>query len=101
MKTIDVTDYTGPAAASGFYRLTDLELDVQTYTLHSEHDADFMHNAFEEDSELGVPAFTTIRLPNVALKDAWSSLIFDDALPSRLLRYVVQGNIELVVFMVY
>nr|POE63167.1 pachytene checkpoint protein 2 like [Quercus suber] len=89
VSAIEITDYTGPKNTSGFYRLPELELDIQMYTLHAEQDNTDACHTPEQDSDSELPAFRTFKLPNVILNDAWNSLVYDDALPSRLLRYMV------------
>lgn len=89
VRSISVADYTGPYEATGYYSLTDTALDVQTYVLRSEHDTGD-RRSIKHDVDETIPQTRVIALPNVTLKDDWDSLVFDDGLPSRLLRYLVR-----------
>ncbi|KAF2764477.1 P-loop containing nucleoside triphosphate hydrolase protein [Teratosphaeria nubilosa] len=85
---VEVADYTGPPDDFGYYRLDKTALDVQTYTLKPEHEPDprrRIAQEFEESSQARI-----MPLPSIALKDEWDSLVFDDALPARLLRYLAR-----------
>lgn len=87
-----IADYTGPPKAFDFHKVDEVELDVQSYTLKSDKDVSHgngRRSIGDEDDEDG-PQMRLLPLPNVVLKDEWTSLIFDDALPSRLLRYLAR-----------
>lgn len=87
MISIEIADYTGPDQAFGFYHLQHLELDVQTYTLQPEQNSSTLPESVSESTSTRI-----LDLPNTLLKYEWNSLVFDDALPSRLLRYMVSSN---------
>lgn len=89
---IIVTDYTGPPTATSFHKVDEVELDVQSYSLKSEKDLSHgnKRRSIGDDEDEDGPQMRLLSLPNVLLKDEWSSLIFDDALPSRLLRYLTR-----------
>lgn len=85
-----VADYTGPPTATGFHKVDEVELDVQSYSLKSEKKVPHgnKRRSIGDDEDGDGPQMRLLSLPHVILKDEWSSLIFDDALPSLLLRYL-------------
>ncbi|KAK4541584.1 hypothetical protein LTR36_007881 [Oleoguttula mirabilis] len=87
---IEVVDYTGPPTVDGdCYHVRGIALDVQTYTLKAENERDPRRSISQaDDSELAQAR--VLQLPSIALKDEWNSLVFDDALPARLLRYMTR-----------
>lgn len=87
--SVQIADYTGPHEATGYYSLADTKLDVQTYVLRSEQDTSERRNIKRGGDGEGAQA-RIIALPSVVLNDDWDSLVFDDGLPSRLLRYLVR-----------
>jgi hypothetical protein len=87
--SIVVADYTGPPEATGYYPIAGTALDVQTYVLRSEDDKGDRRSIKRDGENEGTQA-RIIALPNVVLNDDWDSLVFDDGLPSRLLRYLVR-----------
>ena len=86
---VEIADYTGPENQTGFYALQNMQLDVQAYVLKSENDAEVRRN-INQASENEIPQARVISLPSVSLNEAWNSLVYDDALPNRLLRYLVR-----------
>ena len=86
---IEIVNYTGPEKSMGYYNLQDVQLDVQAYVLKGEADAD-RRRSIKQHSDEEMPQARVLALPNVALNDEWTSLVFDDALPARLLRYIVR-----------
>lgn len=89
VREIHVADYTGPHEVTGYYSLPETKLDVQTYTLHSEFDTG-ERRIIKRDADGDGEQARIVALPNVAFNDEWDSLVFDDGLPSRLLRYLVR-----------
>lgn len=87
--SVHIADYTGPHEATGYYSLADTKLDVQTYVLRSEQDTGERRN-IKRDGDGEVSQARILALPNVVLNEDWDSLVFDDGLPSRLLRYLVR-----------
>lgn len=88
---IEITDYTGPEVRNGTYDLANVQLDVQAYVLHPEHAASPQRRSIKQTAAKDdAPSSRILNLPNAALHDAWNSLVFDDALPARLLRYLVR-----------
>ncbi|GAB7332891.1 hypothetical protein MBLNU13_g04606t2 [Cladosporium sp. NU13] len=87
--SVDIADYTGPHEETGYYSVADTKLDVQTYVLCSEQDTGERRN-IKRDGDGEVAQARIIALPNVVLNEDWDSLVFDDGLPSRLLRYLVR-----------
>ncbi|KAF2166587.1 hypothetical protein M409DRAFT_66601 [Zasmidium cellare ATCC 36951] len=93
IQSIIIADYTGPAKKIEWHRLDEVELDVQSYTLKVEKDMPHRktrRSMSHEDDEDEGPQTRVLPLPHVVLKDEWDSLIFDDALPSQLLRYLTR-----------
>jgi hypothetical protein len=87
--SVHIADYTGPPEATGYYSLADTKLDVQTYVLRSEQDTGERRN-IKLDGDGEASQARIVALPNVVLNEDWDSLVFDDGLPSRLLRYLVR-----------
>jgi hypothetical protein len=85
----DLGHYTGPPEATGYYPIAGTALDVQTYVLRPEDDKGDRRSIKRDGDNEGTQA-RVIGLPNVVLNDDWDSLVFDDGLPSRLLRYLVR-----------
>lgn len=85
---VEIVDYTGPQTSiDACFDTNAVTLDIQTYTLKPEHETQTRRIIKQSD---GVKSHARIiPLPSVLLKDEWNSLIFEDALPSRLLRYLV------------
>jgi len=86
---VEIADYTGPENKTGYYDLRHVELDVQAYVLVTEDDTD-PSRTIEQGEADDLPKARILQLPNAALNEEWSSLVFDDALPARLLRYLVR-----------
>lgn len=89
IRAIHVADYTGPHEVTGYYSLPETKLDVQAYVLRSEHDTGQCRIIRREGDSDGAQA-RIVALPNEAFNEEWDSLVFDDGLPSRLLRYLVR-----------
>lgn len=84
---IEISDYTGPEDNEEFHKLQDVHLDIIAYVLKPDTNASWRpHIAQPDEDDIG----RVLTLPNVALKDEWSSLVFDEALPARLLRCMVR-----------
>ncbi|KAK3677613.1 hypothetical protein LTR78_002463 [Recurvomyces mirabilis] len=86
---VDVADYTGPIHGTGYHNVHDLDLDLQVYVLRPEDSSDG-RRTIAQNSDAHMPQARIIALPNAALKDEWDSLVFEDALPPRLLRYLTR-----------
>ncbi|KAK4561007.1 hypothetical protein LTR86_004962 [Recurvomyces mirabilis] len=86
---VDVADYTGPIHATGYHDVHKLDLDLQVYVLRPEDCSDG-RRTIAQTSQPDIPQARTLALPNAALRDEWDSLVFEDALPSRLLRYLTR-----------
>ena len=89
LKCVEITDYTGPTHKTCHYDLQTTHLDVQAYVLKPE-DPPSPRRSIGQTDDNEPPKARILELPNAALNDAWSSLVFDDALPARLLRYIVR-----------
>ncbi|KAK4500318.1 hypothetical protein PRZ48_008507 [Zasmidium cellare] len=93
IQSVIVTDYTGPPQDTQWHKTAEVELDVQSYTLKVDKDlpnVSTRRSLSQEDDEDDGPQARILPLPHVTLKDEWDSLIFDDALPSQLLRYLTR-----------
>ena len=88
VNSVEIADYTGPRSATGWYDLARADLDVQTYSLRAGSDSGARRTVKESGEE--AQSARILALPNVALQREWSSLVFDDGLPSRILRYLVR-----------
>ncbi|OJD16549.1 hypothetical protein AJ78_03286 [Emergomyces pasteurianus Ep9510] len=89
---VKVMDCAGPQQESGAYRLEDVELDVQAYQLRGpENMDDSSQQAYAatngKPDEEG-PQARVISLPSKDLDGVWESLLFDELIPSMLLRAV-------------
>ncbi|OQO07316.1 hypothetical protein B0A48_07013 [Cryoendolithus antarcticus] len=84
---VQVVDFTGPPQASTWVEVEGVKLDVQTY--HLRQPTETGNRRFVEQDDHTSQA-RSLALPNALLNDEWDSLIFDDALPARLLRYLVR-----------
>lgn len=89
IENIVIADYTGPKKDTEYHRVDEVELDVQSYTLKTDKEPN-TRRRISQDGEDDVPQARVLQLPHVALKDEWDSLIYDDALPSQLLRYLTR-----------
>lgn len=88
--SIEIADYTGPANSTGYYNLQSVQLDVQSYALKNDSGAEAKRNISQSHDEDMQSQARILSLPNIALHEEWSSLVFEDALPARLLRYLVR-----------
>ncbi|KAI7345034.1 hypothetical protein KC336_g22905, partial [Hortaea werneckii] len=88
---VEIADYTGPPTSFGhdYYDIKSIDLDVQTYSLEAEQESRPRRAVDVTSNDEGQRA-RILPLPNVAFKDAWNSLVFDDHLPALLLRYLVR-----------
>lgn len=87
--SIEIADFTGPPEPTGYYSLADTLLDCQTYALYSEAETG-IRRSIKRDSDPQSARSRVIALPNIALNEEWDSLVFENGLPSRLLRYLVR-----------
>lgn len=92
--SVDIVDFTGPDNVTGYHKLSDAKLDLQAYVLHSDDDdgTGTIRRQIKQhqDDDDQLPQARVIELPSKALNGAWDSLVFDDSLPSRLLRYMTR-----------
>ncbi|EME80275.1 uncharacterized protein MYCFIDRAFT_31276 [Pseudocercospora fijiensis CIRAD86] len=63
---------------------------VVAYALKSDEEARPRRHISQNGDTDDIPQARVLSLPNVALRDDWDSLIYDDALPSQLLRYLTR-----------
>jgi len=88
VQAVDVIGFTGPRSVTGCYDLASVALDLQIYSLRGVPQRSGKRSLKQHGEE--IPQAREIALPNVALKGEWDSLVFDDALPSQILRYLVR-----------
>ncbi|KAI7105092.1 hypothetical protein KC352_g37181, partial [Hortaea werneckii] len=88
---IEVADYTGPPTSfeQDYYDMKSIDLDIQTYILKAEQEYR-PRRAIDDTSDSEGQKARILPLPNIILKDAWNSLVFDERLPALLLRYLVR-----------
>lgn len=82
---VEVAAYTGLENSTGFYHLQGVELDVQAYKLFKGEPLRNLSQIEDDTNHARILA-----LPHAALHEDWNSLVFDDGLPARLLRYHVR-----------
>lgn len=85
---VTVSDYTGPRNDTEVHSLDGLHLDIQTYVLQRQSKPDskrkFGHGSDNEDTAQAC----ILPLPHTTLKDDWNTLVYDEDIPSRLLRFL-------------
>jgi pachytene checkpoint protein 2 len=86
---VEIADYTGPQHRTGYHELSNIQLDVQAYVLKANMKSARSRSITQSQGD-EVPKPNILELPHASLHDAWSTLVFDDALPARLLRYLVR-----------
>ncbi|KAK6438246.1 hypothetical protein LTR95_005555 [Oleoguttula sp. CCFEE 5521] len=84
---MQVVGFTGPPQSSNWIDVEDVHLDVQTYHLRQPNDTGDRRSVKQDEHSSQA---RTLSLPNALLADEWDSLVFDDSLPARLLRYLVR-----------
>jgi hypothetical protein len=91
VERVMVADYTGPCDLNTYHKLDDsgLHLDVVAYQLKSDRVSSQRRISQSDESDHASQA-RVLALPHVALDQEWNTLIYDDALPSLLLRYMVR-----------
>ncbi|USW57760.1 Putative pachytene checkpoint protein [Septoria linicola] len=88
IERVDIADYTGPPKDAGYYNIDEVQLDIVTYALKLNEEGRPRRRISQTEDQSNVPQARILPLPHVALKDEWNSLIYDEALPSQLLRYL-------------
>ncbi|PGH05312.1 hypothetical protein GX51_03033 [Blastomyces parvus] len=92
LDVVKVVECAGPQQESGAYRLEDVELDVQAYQLRgcesTDDSSQQAYAAANGKSDEEGPQARMISLPNKELDGVWESLLFDELIPSTLLRAV-------------
>lgn len=87
--SIEIADYTGPQSATGYHNPKEVDLDVQTYVLKDDEEIEGRRSILQA-GEAALPQARILALPNKALHEEWNSLVFDEPLPPRLLRYLTR-----------
>lgn len=87
--SVFVVDYTGPSCIDEHHQIADLELDIQSYHLNDQGPGQSQRRRINQDTEEEGGA-RILALPNVALKGEWEILVYDNALPNQLLRYLAR-----------
>lgn len=92
IKLVEVADYTGPPAKADVYTVANVRLDVKAYVLKPEFELDprLRSKQIRDEDDDGVQQVKIFNMPNESLHDVWNSLVYDDALPARLLRSLVR-----------
>ncbi|KAI9876754.1 MAG: hypothetical protein M1830_005802 [Pleopsidium flavum] len=97
LESIKVVDITGQSTETGSYKLVDVNLDVQTYRLHGRetpNQAGKLDGADDDKDdvkdEVSPSQARVMLLPNKDLHGIWESLIFEEPIPARLLRFVAR-----------
>jgi energy-coupling factor transporter ATP-binding protein EcfA2 len=90
LNTVEIADYTGPENKTGYYNLQHVSLDIQAYVLTSDNSSDPRRAINQDSADSDTPQALILALPHATLNSAWSSLVFDDGLPGRLLRYLLR-----------
>ncbi|KGQ01115.1 cytochrome c1, heme protein, mitochondrial [Paracoccidioides lutzii Pb01] len=92
LDVIKVMECVGQQQGSGAYRLEDVELNVQAYQLRGSDVADDnsqqTYATANGKSDEDGPQARIISLPSKELDGVWESLLFDELIPSTLLRAV-------------
>ncbi|KGM91543.1 cytochrome c1, heme protein, mitochondrial [Paracoccidioides brasiliensis Pb18] len=92
LDVIKVMECVGQQQESGAYRLEEVELNVQAYQLRGSDVADDnsqqTYAAANGKSDEDGPQARIISLPSKELDGMWESLLFDELIPSTLLRAV-------------
>lgn len=83
---VEIAGFTGQENSTGFYELQKADLDVQAYLVKG----DQLRRSINQSSGDETSHARILPLPNAALHEEWNSLVFDDGLPARLLRYLVR-----------
>ncbi|EME39347.1 hypothetical protein DOTSEDRAFT_75153 [Dothistroma septosporum NZE10] len=89
VESVVVSDYTGGGIWEGCHDLEHTQLDVQAYVLKADHSPS-ARQPLHEDDEDDVPKARMVALPNITLRDCWSTLVYEDHLPAQLLRYLTR-----------
>lgn len=63
---------------------------MKAYVLHPESVPNASRRSIKQAGNDESPQSRILTLPNAVLHEEWNSLVFDDALPARLLRYLVR-----------
>lgn len=87
---VSIADYTGPDDSTDHHELKKVRLDVVTYSFKSNEEIRPRRRISQQENLDDAQQARILQLPNVALKNEWDSLIYDNALPSQLLRYLAR-----------
>ncbi|EON64972.1 hypothetical protein W97_04207 [Coniosporium apollinis CBS 100218] len=93
IESIDVVDFSGDQADTSSHRLEDVQLDVQAYELHSSSDDGSPRTvvpSVESDEADPSPQIRVTPLPSKSLNGVWNALIFDEAIPAKLLHFLTR-----------
>lgn len=88
VERIDIADYTGPSEPSGYHSLDEVQLDIVAYALKTAEEGRPRRRIGQPEDPDDFPQARVLPLPHVVLRNEWDSLIYDEALPSQLLRYL-------------
>lgn len=88
IESISVVDCSGANEDLSWHKLEEVELDVQAFALHTESPRSAGSQSPGTD-ELEAQARILV-LPNKVLIGEWDSLVFDEQIPTRLLRFLTR-----------
>ncbi|EMF10196.1 AAA-domain-containing protein [Sphaerulina musiva SO2202] len=88
VERIDIADYTGPSEPAGYHSLDEVQLDIVAYALKTAEEGRPRRRIGQPEDPDDFPQARVLPLPHVVLRNEWDSLIYDEALPSQLLRYL-------------
>ncbi|KAJ9315596.1 hypothetical protein DTO271D3_4169 [Paecilomyces variotii] len=88
LDSIKIIECTGGQLESGAYRLEDVQLDVQAYQLRGSAEVESSQQTMRvgDNGEDTGPQARVVALPNKELDGIWESLLFEQQIPSTLLR---------------
>ncbi|KAJ9192224.1 hypothetical protein DTO021D3_8840 [Paecilomyces variotii] len=88
LDSIKIIECTGGQLESGAYRLEDVQLDVQAYQLRGSAELESSQQTMRvgDNGEDTGPQARVVALPNKELDGIWESLLFEQQIPSTLLR---------------
>lgn len=87
-----VADFTGPPSETELHEVEGTQLDIQAYSLRTGQESGGPRRRISQPgaADDDVPQARVLALPNIALAGDWDSLVYDDGLPSQLLRYLTR-----------
>ncbi|KAK3063855.1 hypothetical protein LTR53_018737, partial [Teratosphaeriaceae sp. CCFEE 6253] len=91
VERVDVADYTGPSNALGYHNTKSHQIDLRTFVLKRDLGVGCDgRRTITQAAQDDMPEARLLALPAASLQNEWDSLIYDDGLPSRLLRILTR-----------